>query len=981
MTISLDFSKIKSLISDGSLILTPNARTQQALYNGQIAETKVGKIITAHKISSFTQWQNELWIELSFLEILPKLISKQVLKSWIEDLVAKESDWNLTNESGVANKVVEAFQNLIAWDLSLTDIQDETLENEIFNSQTKLEVSCLIKWIEQYKKVAESKNVICSFEQLKYVYNSLNFLYKNVLDSGMSNANRPKKILLVGFNQFTPLEKKFFNRLRELGVEIEHYNYKKSVVKSNIIEFNSFDDEINYAARTAKQIVETEREKNVAVVVNQLSDNLTGVYAAFSQVFQPEESKPWVKLEKPLYNVSAGFSIAEQSIVKAGSLLLNLRKGRITLEELHFIKNTHYFPWSKQNSATKYFLHKLCLKGRKEYKVKYILSEIEKFEYEKQECQEPEYEQSKYIRPEHKETEDKSLYLSKLRERMESLGNKPSDYHSVEHYQKNWKETMRLWDWGTRTNESSISITENKICNIFVELINETNEINKLFDKVNERTALQYLNQLATTKSFQLPSDRSRVHVLGVLEATGLQFDHLILVGFNSVNWPVNNKPNPFLSSALQRELKMPGGSAEREYEYTKSLSDILINSSDELLVTSSDENSDAKQTVSIFFSNLNSGSEFLDNDLSKQLKTSSHAMSIAKYEWISNSNITVEKQRLHGGTSFLSRYASCPFSGFLAHYLKVTGFETLESGIDARQRGVWLHDTMQLIWEQLKNKQNLLELDYAELTKFIEDKLQSKLNEIKNILLLSANESIILLEKEKLSLLIYDWMLIEKDRDDFSVKSLEKEVTLNLQGINFTFRLDRVDLTKNGMLEIVDYKTGKVQVNDWFSVRPTEAQMPAYMLAFKDDDLSAIDYARIKKGEVAQVGLDFDVSSNRIEQSAGKGDGGESDIVKFERGLNSNNDVELKYFQLAEKPVNNEKQFDREELKLQWQKTLDRIAFGISEGFTPVSPKDTNQSCTYCEYRSICRIDERQPESIDRHKNESLDLIQESKI
>ena len=966
MTISLDFLKIKSLISDESLILTPNARTQQALYNGQIAETKVGKIITPHKTLSFTQWQNELWIELSFLKVLPKPISKQLLKLWIEDLVAKEPDWNLTNESGVANKVVEAFQNLIAWDLSLNDIQDGNLSLETFDSQMKLEVSCFIQWIEQYQKIAESKNIICTFEKLKYISNSLELLYRRSSDNIFSNKNLPEKILLVGFNQFTPLEKKFFSGLQKLDVEIEYYNYKKTVQKSNAIEFNSFDDEINYAARTAKQIIETKVEENVAVVVNQLSDNLTDVYATFSQVFQPEENKPWIKLGKPLYNVSAGFSIADQSIVKAANLLLNFRKGRITLEELHFIKNTHYFPWNKQNSVTKYFLHKLCLKARKEYKVKYILSEIEKFECGKQKCQESESDQSD-------QTENEVLSLSILRERMESLGNKSSKNDSIKNYQKNWKKTLELWQWGTRLDEVFINDTENKVCNLYVELINKISEINDLVNKVNEKTALQYLNQLATKKSFQLPSDRSRVHVLGVLEATGLQFDHLILVGFNSVNWPVNNKPNPFLPSALQRELKMPGGSAEREYEYTKSLSDILIKSSDDLLITSSDENSDAKQTVSVFFSNLKSDSEGLDSDISKQhLNNLNDAISIAKYEWISNSNIRIEKQRLHGGAGFLSRYASCPFSGFLAYYLKVTGFETVESGIDARQRGVWLHDTMQLIWEQLKNKQGLLALDDAGLVEIIDDKLQNKLNEIKNILLLSANETIISLEKEKLSLLIYEWMLIEKDRDDFSVKSLEKEVILNLQGINFTFRLDRVDLTESGMLEIIDYKTGKVQVNDWFSVRPTEAQMPAYMLAFKDDELSAIDYARIKKGEVAQVGLDFEVSSNRIEQSTSKIGGGGNDIVKFERGLNSNKDVELKYFKLTEKAVDNDKQFDRDALKLQWQKTLDRIAFGISEGFTPVSPKELNQSCTYCEYRPVCRIDERQPEPVDGHKNES---------
>jgi len=972
MTISLKFSEIKSKLSDNSLILTPNARTQQALFNGQMAETTVGKVITPHRILSFTQWQNELWTELSFRKTMPKLISKTVLKLWIEELIATEPDWNLTNESGVANKVVEAFQSSVAWNLSYEDIQkndfgfggnDQSQKNlELFtdNHQSSLEVSYFLKWLDQYNKIAASKNIICTFEMLKYIISSIDIKSQKpdenrLSQSLLSQKIIPSKILLVGFNQFTPIENEFFDTLRSVGVDIDSYHYTKNSKKTVVIEFDSFADEIDFAALSAKRLTQSDKNESVAIVVNQLSNNLTDVHAAFSSVFQPEENKPWETLSKPLYNVSAGFSIAEQSIVKAGYLLLNLRKGRLTLEELHFIKNTHYFQWGFEKEATQYFLHKLCLKGRKEYSLKFILSEIDKFV-----CDE--------------------LLLNKLRERINALESKSIRIDLISNYQKKWKKTLNLWGWGVESETYSISVTDNDICLDYIKLINETNEINRLFVNVSEKVALQYLNQLATQKSFQLPSDRSRVHVLGVLEATGLQFDHLILVGFNSVNWPVNNKPNPFLPADLQRELKMPGGSAEREYEYTKSLSDILTNSADELTVTSSNENSDSKSSVSVFFADLSSVENDSISEIAIEIDNLKVLTPIAKYEWISNSSLTIDKERLHGGTSFLSDYASCPFNGFLAHYLKVTNFEVAEVGIDARHRGVWLHDTMQFIWQELKNQQNLLILDDDQLVKLIDDKLQSKLNEIKGVLLLNVNESIIKLEKEKLASLIFEWLLIEKERDNFSVESVEKEMTLNLQNIQFRFRLDRVDSNDQGKLEIIDYKTGKVQVNDWFSVRPTEAQMPAYMLTFTDDDISAIDYARIKKGEVAQVGLSFNDSSNKAELND------DERIIKFENYIDESNAIESKYTKLKEKSLSATNRFDREELKLQWQQTLDRIAYGMSQGFAPVSPKDINRSCTYCEYRSVCRIDERQPDLNNcelpiENKNKSIDLAQELEL
>ena len=52
--------------------------------------------------------------------------------------------------------------------------------------------------------------------------------------------------------------------------------------------------------------------------------------------------------------------------------------------------------------------------------------------------------------------------------------------------------------------------------------------------------------------------------------------------------------------------------------------------------------------------------------------------------------------------------------------------------------------------------------------------------------------------------------------------------------------------------------------------------------------------------------------------------------------------------------------QYDK--LVAQWEISLNRIAEGIKSGFMPVSPKDQSKSCSYCDFRSLCRIDEEQP-------------------
>ncbi|MGB0949619.1 MAG: hypothetical protein ACPGU0_05885, partial [Marinirhabdus sp.] len=91
-----------------------------------------------------------------------------------------------------------------------------------------------------------------------------------------------------------------------------------------------------------------------------------------------------------------------------------------------------------------------------------------------------------------------------------------------------------------------------------------------------------------------------------------------------------------------------------------------------------------------------------------------------------------------------------------------------LETGVDARQRGTWLHDTMQSIWEIIQDKESLLSYDSLSLEKLVEEQLKIKLEKIKNYLLLTTGESVIQLEMQKLKKLIINWLSIESERENF---------------------------------------------------------------------------------------------------------------------------------------------------------------------------------------------------------------------
>ena len=61
---------------------------------------------------------------------------------------------------------------------------------------------------------------------------------------------------------------------------------------------------------------------------------------------------------------------------------------------------------------------------------------------------------------------------------------------------------------------------------------------------------------------FQPEAPPARIEMLGVLEASGLEFDALWLAGMSAERWPPRVAPNPLLPLAWQRARGVPRADA-----------------------------------------------------------------------------------------------------------------------------------------------------------------------------------------------------------------------------------------------------------------------------------------------------------------------------------------------------------------------------------------------------------------------------------
>jgi ATP-dependent helicase/nuclease subunit B len=134
---------------------------------------------------------------------------------------------------------------------------------------------------------------------------------------------------------------------------------------------------------------------------------------------------------------------------------------------------------------------------------------------------------------------------------------------------------------------------------------------------------------------------------------------------------------------------------------------------------------------------------------------------------------------------------------------------------------------------------------------------------------------------------------------------------------------IDRCDQLEDGSSLIIDYKTGKPSIADWFSDRPSEPQLPLYLI-LSNPTPSGILFAKVRRDEMHFSGLTKEQSTLRGAMTVNK----------------------LKGQTFA----------DWDQLIAHWQSTLEQLADDFCCGVARVDPKSAT-TCEYCGLQALCRV------------------------
>ena len=702
---------------------------------------------------------------------------------------------------------------------------------------------------------------ISEFEKFKTENNCIDTtdLFSSVYKSLESNI-KIGNYYAYGFKQRTPEQNKLFEIL-----ECQSLNSRSLENNIQALSFIDQETELESIAKWAKEVSLKNPNSQIAVVIPNLSQLQHLVKSTFDQEFDASLLETH---HKP-YNISLGMSLCQYpliqhllSIVKISSQII---KGNIELETLMKTVTSPYIKGALNESNSRALLvNRILGLGCEEATTQKVLKLMK-------DC--PVLIQIVNAL--------RSLKIDKkiaLEDSLDSIN-------------------LLLLTWGF-TSDRSLSSSEYQL---FEKYQNESlilNRLSNFYKKVSLFDAIKILNTHLNSVIFQPKSGTANIHILGALEAEGLYFDHAWVSSMTSNFIPGKIKMPLFIPQKTSIEYKLPNSNFLLVTEDAKVTLKALNNLSPETTYSYAKLMQNREELPSPYI-------DFKDYLEVSFIKNSSRELIyIDDYKAPKIQELTIKK-----GVKTLQNQMSCAFRGFAAR-LNIDDFESPHIGLSRLQQGNLIHKILETFFNELKSGASLLKLTELELDNLIAKHTESATQNL-------PKSNFKLNEKNRLVKIIRQYIDLEKQRSDFEVIKTESTSEVNINGLKFSTRIDRMDRLANGDSLIIDYKTGKdVKVSQMTGNPIDQAQLPIYAVT---NSVDGVAFATI--------------NSNDCQFKA---------ITK--------NKSELP---LTKQAINRMPEWDKQ--ITEWTSILNSASEQFQNGIASVLP--VKNACDYCDYDLLCRV------------------------
>lgn len=684
----------------------------------------------------------------------------------------------------------------------------------------------------------------------------------------------PRHLTMIGFLEVEPATQSFLKTLRNKGCRIDDYQFQKTNHTVQRIALNDTREEILTMAKWAKALIDQNPTTTIACIIPNLNALKNTIQRTLTEIFDPHQP----------FNISLGTSLFDIPFIRFTFELLRWTTHSLSLAEISYLIRSPF--WAEVNNR--------------------FSLEISLYETGK-----PDYTLSEFTLFIKNHLTDFSAWQALLK--YHEMITQISIERSPRYWQQFFLEALELFHW---PHLPSPDATQQIAIEHWLKALHAFAQLSFLTESLSFEKALFYLKELCKQKMIQPASDGEKpIQILGLLESHGLTFAHSWVLGLNDHEYPPQPKPNPFIPIALQKKYHLPHASHDREHDFCSHFIDQLLCSADDIIFSYANREQDHPLNPSALIKSF-------------PLTTQAHLpqapfQSIAEQYFATQTLETLEDnsappvwphEKISGGTSILKLQALCPFRAFAEIRLQAKALPKPIFGLDAKQKGILLHNTLEIIWRQLKDQHQLLQLSDTALKKIITESIEKSF--LKYRLKNKTPDAFLNIEQERLEKIIADWLTYEKTRAPFLVTATEQWQQIEINGLQLSVRLDRMDQLADGSFALIDYKSGNVNTASWSDNRPDDPQLPLYAVTL-EKPISVIAFAQIQPNKCIFKGV-----------------GKTTDILPLIKAA----------------PLDWETQLNL------WRHTLENLARDFIQGKAAVDPKES-KSCDHCDLQSLCRI------------------------
>lgn len=616
-------------------------------------------------VRTLNAWMSELWEEGMLLQSNPPFLrplrpaEEQLI--W-EDILRSHARHLPLDVPATAELARNSWKLLCDWHLPLAGTEWSTSEDS----------RAFHNWAMEFRTRCDQNGWFSSAELSKHVASLVN----------EGQVEIPQELELCGFLEPSPAQEQFFEALRKRGTRIQEMPLPNHTEKRFRLGVTNISREIRVAAEWARRILQSDPEAErrsfrIGVIVPDIGNLRRHVERVFSEVFHPQAWLYPDQDSKRLFNISLGLPAGDYPIIQSALQVLSIDPREIPIEEASRLLLSPFLPGFAEERSSRALLDVALRSRGEQYATLKDLSYLAKKENTLHHCP----------------------LLASLFDAWQAqyadLGGrkKPSEWaKSLSHL---LQSKIRRDDGDVALKTQRISwpgswhsiSAEYQTYTVWEELMSALVELDGVCGSITRQRAVTILRRMASGTLFQPETEPAPVQILGVLEAMGLSFDYLWMMGMHDDAWPPPCEPAPFVPIRLQRRKGLWRSTPEGMLRHAQTLSDRLLRSSPTVVVSHSKREGDADRRVSPLFAGLPEVSEE-DMGVSTIQSLGEWIQHSSKMEIIEDHRgLPFTDGKVRGGTRLFGLQATCPFRAFAELRLGATMPGTAQPGLDARDR------------------------------------------------------------------------------------------------------------------------------------------------------------------------------------------------------------------------------------------------------------------------------------------------------